>query len=411
MHGHGLLHGRHPVASRSGKGSATSSPGQALFVLFRRGREEEGVRELESAVGDEVPEFRNPDQAGVHTGAGLWFRRLGAAAVHALPGIVATLSPAGAIEAVEANRFALFPRGAAANIPQETSGEPESAWWLNSIGLPNSRRGTGVRILLPDSGVAVNHPGLTDKACSSVGFCGPDSVPQPGADASGHGTQCAGLILDSRWGVAPEAELLAAAVGLQATDCRVLAALEWGLEQGCRIASLSLATTRRPADPHSRCFEAVARRCRQHGMLIFAAVGQGRDMAGRRSPMGHPADCPAVVAIAATDREGRPWTQNALGVGTPRPPDFYAPGVGLATLSRDGGDCRISGTSAATALAAGVAALWCEAFPQDSADGILDRMRAAAHRQDGIPGSRAIWAIRAIRAPGLADGDVRVGGG
>lgn len=55
-------------------------------------------------------------------------------------------------------------------------------------------------------------------------------------------------------------------------------------------------------------FERAAQRALRRGTLIVAGAGNESSRPGRIEPVGHPANCPSILAVAAlTCRAQRPW--------------------------------------------------------------------------------------------------------
>lgn len=104
--------------------------------------------------------------------------------------------------------------------------------------------GKAIKIAVVDSGVEKTHPMLQGKVIAEKNFIGSD----PG-DRLGHGTWCASCVLGNYWvssvgpleGMAPSAMLINAKgfeTGSSTIDI-LMAALEWGCEQGAQISSNS----------------------------------------------------------------------------------------------------------------------------------------------------------------------------
>ncbi len=110
--------------------------------------------------------------------------------------------------------------------------------------------GSGVTVAVLDSGIDKNHPDLTGKVVGEVNFVKGEETTR---DLLGHGTLCAGIIAGSGAasggkyrGVAPGATLLNVRV-IDSTGngkpSDIIAGIEWALDNGADVLSLSLGGT------------------------------------------------------------------------------------------------------------------------------------------------------------------------
>jgi subtilisin len=117
---------------------------------------------------------------------------------------------------------------------------------------------------------------------------------------------------------------------------------------------------------------------------MVAAAGNDSVRPSLVAPVGNPAACASVLAVAAVDPRGRtaPFSSgNSDGLGEI---DLAAPGVGVLSAWPGGGVQRLSGTSMATPHVAGVAALYAQASPQLTGQALWDRLRATAQPLPGL---------------------------
>ncbi|KAM3091345.1 S8 family serine peptidase [Phormidesmis sp. 146-12] len=202
--------------------------------------------------------------------------------------------------------------------------------------------GSGVRVALLDSGICLRHPLLQGAQIYALDFIGSGSV----SDRGGHGTKSAALLVGQTHlqGLAPACTLLFGKVlgGDSGTSAFAIAqGIQWALSQGAQVIALPLG--RRQS---SRLIKQAVRQALAKGCKIFAAAGNyGADICL------FPACLPGVVAVSATDLAGVP-----LAWCCQTQVDCYAPGQGVFPSHLAGGS-SINGSSAATVLAAGVAAL------------------------------------------------------
>src|SRR5690606_15073941 len=148
-------------------------------------------------------------------------------------------------------------------------------------------------------------------------------------------------------------------------DGNVLEGIDWAVRNGCHIVSLSLGSAAQPGDAYSQVFETVARRALEAGTLIIAAAGNESRRPDHIAPVGHPANCPSILAVAAVDAamDVAPFSCGGLQ-GQGGEVNVAAPGVDVPSSWPMPERYRaISGTSMATPFVAGVAALYVEADP------------------------------------------------
>ena len=259
--------------------------------------------------------------------------------------------------------------------------------------------GAGVDVALIDTGVApvVGAPTLVNGADLSLDAGAPNLRFN---DGYGHGTHMAGIIAGHDpevsdpskargkfVGIAPGARVInvkVAAMDGTVHTSQVVAALDWVVQNknangmNIRVVNLSYgspATTNWRLDPLAWAAEIATHR----GIVVVAAAGND----GPGHELASPAYSPEIIAVGATEveiaRNGRsdyavaPYTST----GNRRRPDIYVPGghvISLrvpgsfidtfqATANIDGQLTRGSGTSQATAVASGLAALLVQAFP------------------------------------------------
>jgi subtilisin family serine protease len=248
--------------------------------------------------------------------------------------------------------------------------ESRVTWGLQEIGaLTSSFSGKGVRLAVLDTGFDLQHPDFAGRKPVTRSF-----VPnEPVQDGNGHGTHCIGTSCGPRvptqpprYGIAFGAQIHAGKVLSDrgsGTDTQILGGIDWAITNGCQVISMSLGADVASGTPFSRVFEAVGQRALNSGTLIVSAAGNAsrRDQ-GVVQPVGHPANCPSFLAVAAVDSAGR---IASFSSGTdPRggAVDVSAPGVAIHSSWPMPTRYRtISGTSMACPHVAGVAALLCEA--------------------------------------------------
>ncbi len=242
---------------------------------------------------------------------------------------------------------------------------------LNAMGLS----GKGVTVCLVDSGIDVLHPDFAHLRL--VGWKDLVNLRSDPYDDGGHGTAMAGLIVanGSLRGIAPDASLLVAkainSAGFGSSQA-VADGIRFCIDpfgdgtRGADLISISLGS-KAPlfvATDVSRAAQAALDR----GVIVVAAAGND----GGPFDDGDveiPANVPLALAVGAVDASGRIARFSSMGsIGNRTDPNMkpevVAPGVQVISTSPGAHYVTLSGTSPATAVAAGVVALLLQAHPE-----------------------------------------------
>jgi type VII secretion-associated serine protease mycosin len=272
------------------------------------------------------------------------------------------------------------PQGA--DLPATAGQEP----LIDRLGLRRVwevSRGAGVRVAVVDSGVFAAHPKLLGALAPSVDLIpaytgsAPFGVVSPGngTDCENHGTPIAGIIAarpagdDRVVGVAPDATIVPIRFDgdvAQAPDVMIAAAIRTAADQA-RVMNLSFAV---PID-NTPIREAIQYAQSRDVVIVAAAGNENENQPGYSW---FPAAYPGVLAVAALDAQGRPTNASNRGpwIG------IAAPGENITALSSGGGYTVVSGTSFATAIVSGTAALVRAKYPAMPATQVIERLRGTA---------------------------------
>ena len=250
-----------------------------------------------------------------------------------------------------------------------------STWGLQATKvIDSSLSGLGIKVAVLDTGMDLTHPDFAGRAISSKSFILNEAV----QDKNGHGTHCIGTACGPnapddlpRYGIAYNAEIFAGKVLSNAgsgSDGGSLSGIEWALNNGCQVISMSLGAPTRPGDTYSPIYEKVGQRALQNGSLIIAAAGnESRSYWGGRkvppNPVGYPANAPSLMAVAALDSRLKvaPFSNGSINFDGGQI-DIAGPGVDVYSAWPMPTRYRsISGTSMATPHVSGIAALYAEA--------------------------------------------------
>ncbi len=310
------------------------------------------------------------DNSALWEGDGLVMHELGVALVTANPDQVTALARAadepGPISLIESERFVQAITAPTAEPEASAVDETLFTWGLQATGAPNSRwTGKGVKVAVLDTGFDLQHPDFTGRTVVSSSFVQGEEV----QDGHGHGTHCIGTSCGPRdvdagpgYGVAYEADIHAGKVLSNegsGADGGILNGINWAITSGCAVVSMSLGAPTKPGQAYSRTFERVATRALSKGTLIVAAAGNESDRRiPRVNPVGHPANCPSIMAISAIDVNRKMAWFSCGTVDTIGAIDLAGPGLDVySSWPMPLRYKKISGTSMATPHAAGIAAL------------------------------------------------------
>ncbi|MCF0095316.1 type VII secretion-associated serine protease mycosin [Micromonospora sp. MH99] len=258
----------------------------------------------------------------------------------------------------------------------ETNSRPDhqEQWHLSALRVSDAHKisqGDGITVAVPDSGVS-NHQDLqgnllpgTDVIAGGKGD-GHD-------DRDGHGTGMAGLIAahgtgnEGALGIAPRAKILpilCSPAGRDGDTDALALAIEFAVTQGADVISISIV-----GGASIRLQQAITSAL-MADIVVIAAAGNspGTQM------VGYPARHPGVIAVGGIDRNG---TRAAISVTGPEI-DVVAPAVDIYSTSINGKYRKGTGTSDATAIVAGAAALIRSKYPYLPAQEVAHRLTATA---------------------------------
>jgi len=309
---------------------------------------------------------------------GVFYESLGVAVLPAPPperiealGIAAA-DASQPILAVEPERV-LVAISAPAVVGPPWQDDASETWGMHATGLhPTGFDGSGVRVAILDTGIDLGHADFAGRPIVTESFVPGEAVD----DGNGHGTHCAGIACgtrtpatEPRYGAASAAALHVGKVLSnrgRGGDGGIIAGISWALEHRCDVISMSLGAPQQFGAPHSPVYEQIAQRALARGTVIFAAAGNDNQRAaGIPAPVGRPANCPSIFAVAAIDGRAEVAdfsNESDPNGGTAAQVDIAGPGVDVHSSWPRPTDYRsISGTSMATPFVAGIAALHAQA--------------------------------------------------
>jgi hypothetical protein len=212
---------------------------------------------------------------------------------------------------------------------------------------------------------------------------------------AGHGSRMAGIIAGRGegpmrvLGIAPEAKILPVSTGVRTTATDVVSGIRWAADHGAGVLNLSIGFAG-PASP--QLVEAV-RYALAKDVVVVASTGNLVDD-GRA--VGSPASIPGVIAVSGVDQRAGAWSGSSTGpevvlaapavrIVAPAPRSVSPSGFGI-------GD----GTSEATAIVSGTAALVRSRYPDLDAANVINRLIVTAKDQ-GLPGRDTAFGFGTVR--------------
>lgn len=231
-----------------------------------------------------------------------------------------------------------------------------SSWHLGKIAATaawDSSQGAGVTIAVLDSGVYAAHQDLADRIVPGWNFYDNNSNT---SDVYGHGTQVAGAAaasINNGVGVASVSGQ-SKIMPIRVTDTSgagwtsmIASGLTYAADRGVRVANISFANM-----PMRAAVVSAAQYMKDKGGLVFVAAGNSGIDEGFTPTT-------SLIPISATTSSDTKASFSSYGNFVA----LSAPGVGIYTTTSSGGYSSPSGTSIATPVAAGVAALVFAARP------------------------------------------------
>lgn len=257
--------------------------------------------------------------------------------------------------------------------------------WAFGDGVTNARLlwqravdASGVMVAVIDTGVDYTHPDLRGRVLAGYNFKDGNTDVM---DDDGHGTHVAGLIAAAGnngqgiAGVSWTAKVLAVKVmdSVGGTDYGAIAGIKYAVDAGAKVLNLSFSSDNAQRNP---LFDLAVRYALDHGALVVAAAGN------RHGPVSAPGNCPGAVTVSATSNRGLEALASFSNFG----PEVFiaAPGDNVLSTVPGGGYKAMSGTSMATPIVSGAAAVLVAEHPSWT----LDQLKNALSRSVDPLGTR-----------------------
>ncbi|MFC4129528.1 S8 family serine peptidase [Hamadaea flava] len=251
-------------------------------------------------------------------------------------------------------------------------------------------------VAIIDTGVDATHPAVKGRVAKGADFSagGQSSTGNGWIDRNGHGTQMAGLVVGFGrvQGVAPAATVIPVNASVTSSalgTARLAEGIRWAVGQHVKVISISSG-----GDDDLRLRQAVELAIANDIVIVAAAGNAGEDAA-----VTYPAAYRGVISACGVDRMGAHSTISIIGPEL----TLCAPSNGISSAYPGGRYVVGSGTSEATALIAGAAALIRSKFPTLTATQVMERLYATAidrgaAGKDDVYGYGVIDVVRALTA-------------
>jgi subtilisin family serine protease len=301
--------------------------------------------------------------------------------------------------------------------------EPQSV--MDLPGAWELSQGAGVTVAIVDTGVKLDHPDLAPNIWTNFAEVPGNGVDddhngyiddvhgvdlttkaasQDLSDGNGHGTHVAGIVAAAAnnkgvVGVAPRAKIMVVKVmnaeGVGTTGA-VAEGIRYAAANGARVINVSI----QGDDPDARVNDAVSAAGAANALVVVSAGNSGRDIDAKPS---YPAAiaAPNLIGVAATTPDtGRSLDPQSnygrLNV------QLAAPGQEILSTGNDGSYVFKSGTSMASPMVAGVAALMASVNPNLSAPDLRGQLLQHATRAPVAVGAGYLDALNAVVASSTA---------
>ena len=290
--------------------------------------------------------------------------------------------------------------------------------YMDIIGINNDSvaelDGRGVVVCVVDSGVDLDHPDL--RGVELRGWRDSiNGIDEP-YDDEGHGTAMTGIIVSDGGldGVAKGVDLLVAKAindAGQGTDGTVSDSVDWCVQQGADIISLSLGGSQSFGSDFFTTDELERSVDDALDSGVFVVSSAGNDGEDDDGDVGSPGSVEGVICVGGITRSGTIWSGSSEGDNDgrlwPNPilprsdphkkPEIVAPGHEVPVLMASGvGNSEwwgwSSGTSAATAWVSGSLALLLQENPdlqrenssgRQAIEGVKDALTQSSQKKDG----------------------------
>ncbi|GIF18725.1 type VII secretion-associated serine protease mycosin [Actinoplanes tereljensis] len=264
----------------------------------------------------------------------------------------------------------------------------DQQWYLTDLKIADAHkisRGEGVIVAVIDSGADPDHPDLAGALLPGLDTADSNLAGREGTeDLDGHGTAMSGLIAgrghgsgDGVLGIAPAAKILPIAAGADGYSSTgfMTKAIDFAIDKHAGVINMSFATG------DDGVMQAAIRKAQAADIVLVASAGNDNDISNLVDK--YPAKYPEVLAVGAYGKDRKIASISVTGpyIG------LSAPGDQIISTDIGATGYKIArGTSDASAIVSGAAALLRAKYPDLSAAEVVHRLTATA--DDAGPAGR-----------------------
>ncbi|MEV3935582.1 S8 family serine peptidase [Glycomyces sp. NPDC049804] len=275
-----------------------------------------------------------------------------------------------------------MPQAAAAQ--EEWDLYAENAWAIDQIKAEDAwatTKGEGVTVAVIDTGIAEEHPFLEDKdILDGKSFMGSEEV-NARVDTDGHGTGVAAAILYA----APEATILPVRVNTTSADIGFSTGatqndfdgIRWAADNGADVIVIPWIEVSPEGYEASQGLVEIVQYAIDKDIVVIAGGGNDPELASVPAP----AEFPGVVGVSGTDKDGNAWSMSTTGpeIALAGPADtMIFPDPQTFDFGEENLYFEAAGTSVASGLVGGTAALVRAAHPDLDASNVVQRLITTA---------------------------------
>jgi membrane-anchored mycosin MYCP len=293
----------------------------------------------------------------------------------------------------------------------------DAQYWLADYGIADAweySTGAGTTIAIIDTGIAEGPAEFSGAVVAGHDASGVGSAdgrtPVGGADENPHGSWVASLAAgrgngdgNGVMGAAPGAELISISVGFGSSGStipfadQIADAIRFAVDNGADVINMSL-TTNTKDWPES--WDEAFTYAYENNVVVVAAAG---NRGSGTDEVGAPATIPGVLVVAGVDPAGKAsYDASSQGITL----SVAAPSEELVGVSPDGSYVQWAGTSGASPIVAGVAALVRSRYPTMDAANVINRIIRTASPVAGETLPNSIYGYGYLNAVAALTGEV-----